>query len=75
MSISTPMKCAAAPCRARNDDLRPDNTLIVHPRWFNGVRYDIELRVHTGCFDEHEHEAPRSTEPVDALADSHPRPR
>ena len=63
------MRCAATPCRARNEELRTDNSVVVHPRWFTGVRYDIELRVHATCFDENEHEA-RSAEPVDALAES-----
>jgi hypothetical protein len=70
VSIWTSMKCAATPCRARNDALGSDNTVVVHPRWFTGVRYDIELRVHTICFDENEHEAARSADPVDALADN-----
>jgi hypothetical protein len=63
------MKCAATPCRAPKSDLRDDNTLAVHPRWFTGVRYDIELRVHTFCFDDKEHEA--ALRPIDELADSH----
>jgi hypothetical protein len=65
-----PMRCAATPCRARNDELGSDNSVVVHPRWFTGVRYDIELRVHTTCFDENEHEAARPAEPLDALAES-----
>jgi hypothetical protein len=63
------MKCAATPCRARNSELGSDNTRVVHPRWFTGVRYDITLRVHTVCFDDHEHEPVGSTERVDEPAD------
>jgi len=49
--------------------MRPDNTRVVHPRWFTGVRYDITLHVHTVCFDDNEHEAVGSTDPVEEPAD------
>ena len=64
------MRCAATPCRARNDELGSDNSVVVHPRWFTGVRYDIQLRVHRSCFDENEHETARSGDALDPFAES-----